>query len=354
MLTPLDDIHYDYREIDGYNKTYNFVVSPREPGKTSMMWVKKIYKPWVQDERPWIYFVRQTVEITEALISSICLTTVNKFCDESVNFEYKLGTFKDGVVDVFIKGKLFFRIVSLSIPLRRIKLAVVPKVKGVFMDEYIIDIRTGERYIANEAFKIKEAYTTWRRENPALKFYFVGNPYSLSNPLFADWGVDTNKLKIGSFYVGNTYVIHMATLNPKLVEKLLKENPLYKFDDSYTRYALYGEAINDQNIIINQKLPEGFHIKYVVRYANKNIGVYVANNPEEVECKYHCRYIDFELSKRREIFCFDFSNLVQGAVLLSISDRVKLSDLKSAMARRRISFENVDIYYYFEDIYKYL
>lgn len=354
MLIPLDDLHYDYREIDGYNKAFNIVVSPREPGKTTMMWVKKIYRPWTQDERPWIYLVRQTVEITEALISSICLTTINKFCDESVNFTYKLGNFKEGIVDIFIKDKLFFRIVSLSIPMRRIKLAVLPRVKGVFMDEYIIDIRTGERYVANEAFKIKEAYTTWRRENPSLKFYFAANPYSLSNPLFADFGVDTNKLKVGEFYVGDKYVIHMATLNPKLREKLLAENPLYKFDETYTKYALYGEAINDQNIIIETKLPEHYHIKYVVRYANKNIAIYIANNPEDVDCKYHCRYIDFDISKRREIFCFDFSNLVEGAILLSITDRIKLSDIKTAMSRRRISFENVDIYYYFEEIYKYL
>lgn len=353
MLTQLDDMHYDYRAIDGYNKAFNAVVSPREPGKTSMMWVKKIYRPWTQDKRPWIYLVRQTVAITEALISSICLTTINKFCDEGVSFEYKLGSFKDGIVDVRIKGELFFRIVSLSIPLQRIKLAVLPGIKGVFMDEYIIDIRTGERYIANEAFKIKEAYTTWRRENKDLKFYFAMNPYSLSCPIFADWGVDTNKLKVGSFYVGDTYVIHMATLDERLRAKLLEENPLYKFDETYAGYALYGEAINDKNIVIVKDLPNDFHLKYVFRYMNRNIGVYLANNPENEEYKYHCRYIQ-EVSKRRDIIAFDFGNMIEGAVLLSISDRLKLSDIKYAMQRRKMSFENVDIYYYFEEIYKYL
>ena len=51
------------------------------------------------------------------------------------------------------------------------------------MDEYIINPKSGERYGKDEAFKIKEAYTTWRREcDGVLKCYFLANPYSLYNP----------------------------------------------------------------------------------------------------------------------------------------------------------------------------
>ena len=89
MAIQLDNLHYDYREIDGYNKAFNFVVSPREPGKTSMMWLKKIYLPWKRDKRPWIYLVRQSVEITSALIDSIADTIINKFTDDDIHFYYK-------------------------------------------------------------------------------------------------------------------------------------------------------------------------------------------------------------------------------------------------------------------------
>ena len=163
MAIELDNYHYDYRAIDGYNKPFNFIASPRELGKTSMMWMKKIYLPWKRNHKPWIYLVRQSVEITSALIDSIKDTTINKFTDDNVEFVYKTSAFKDGIVDVFIvlhhlekvkvtskdeKGEMiteeieqdipenviFFRIVSLNIMLRRIKHAVLKDIAGVFID----------------------------------------------------------------------------------------------------------------------------------------------------------------------------------------------------------------------------
>ena len=45
----LDNLHYDFRPIDGYGKDFNIVISPREPGKTSMFWLKKIYIPFLKE-----------------------------------------------------------------------------------------------------------------------------------------------------------------------------------------------------------------------------------------------------------------------------------------------------------------
>ena len=30
-MIELDNLHYDYRPIDSYNKPFNFIMSPREP-----------------------------------------------------------------------------------------------------------------------------------------------------------------------------------------------------------------------------------------------------------------------------------------------------------------------------------
>ena len=70
-MIPMDNIHYNFRSINGYNKPINIVISPREPGKTSMAWMQLVYLPYKKTGKPWIYFVRQTNEITEALITSI-------------------------------------------------------------------------------------------------------------------------------------------------------------------------------------------------------------------------------------------------------------------------------------------
>lgn len=351
-MIELDNLHYDYSKIDSYNKPFNFVMSPREPGKTSMMWLKKIYYPWKKDKRPWIYTTRTSVEINCALIDSIADTIINKFTDDNVVFNYNKGNFKDGIVDVFIKDELFFRVISLSIPLRRIKLAVVKNVKGVLTDEYIINPKLKERYIKNESFVIKEAYTTWRRESPGiLKWYFLANPYSLFNPLFLDWKVDLKKLHRDSFYVGENFVIHWAVLSPKLKEHLLKVNPLYKFDEEYQDYALEGIAINDKNIRISS-LPRKYHLRYVLLVGERYIGVYANPNYSESD-RFHACYVDLSvLSRNRAIYCFSIEELVERTSVISSEERFMLQVLKTAMRTRAITFEDINCYYLMLEVYK--
>lgn len=317
-----------------------------------MMWLKKIYLRWKINKRPWIYTTRTSVEITSALIDSIADTIINKFTDDNIVLKYNKGNFKDGIVDIFINDELFFRTVSLSIPLRRIKLAVVKNIGGVLTDEYIINPKLKERYIQNEAFIIKEAYTTWRREaNGILKWYFLANPYSLFNPLFLDWKVDLKKLKRDSFYVGDNFVIHWAVLNPLLKEHLLKLNPLYQFDEEYQDYALDGLAINDKNIKLST-LPRKYILKYILLVGDRYIGVYF--NPNYLaENRYHCKYVNLDcLSKDRAIYCFSIEELVDRTSVVSSEEKFMLQVLKTAMRTRSVTFEDINIYYLMLEVYK--
>ena len=350
-MKELDNLHYDYSSIDGYNKPFNFIMSPREPGKTTMAWLKKIYFKWKTNKRPWIYLTRTAVEITEAMITSIQDTTINKFTDDNVIFKYTKGSFKDGIVDVFIGDEIFFRVVSLSIPLRRIKLAVLKNIGGVLMDEYIINPKTNERYIKNEAFIIKEAYTTWRREaNGMLKCYFLANPYSLFNPLFLDWNVDVSALKRDSFYVGDNFVIHWAILNPLLKEKILKENPLYQFDEDYNNYALEGVAINDSKIPLST-LPRKFQLRFVFRIMNRLIGVFYNVGNFNNSNLFHCKVID-SISINRDVFCFDISELVERTIVMSGEEALRMRLLKNAMRTYRCTYEDINVYYMMMEVFK--
>ena len=357
LVEKLDDLHYDYRPIDGFNKDFNIVISPREPGKTSMFWLKKIYIPWLKDKKPWIYLVRMNVEITEALIDSIADTILNKFTDDQVDLVYTKGAFKDGIVDIYLINKdiqekqLFFRIVSLNIPLRRIKLAVLKNAKSSFMDEFIINPKSGEKYIAQEFYKLQEAYTTWRREcGGRFKMYFCGNPYSLFNPLFVGLGVDISKLKRDSFYVGDFFVIHWAVLKEELRQKLLAVNPFYQFDEDYSSYALDGQAVNDRNIKLDE-LPRNFFLSFVLKMSGKFIGIFQNNYVDDLEDKYFCKFLD-EVSARRTIYCFEFEEMVDHSILMSLDEKMKLKRFKEAMRKRLVSFEDINVYYYMEEVYK--
>ena len=351
-MVELDNLHYDLREIDGYNKPFNIVISAREPGKTVALWFKKIFRIWVKDNRPWIYLTRTAAEITEGMIETIREANINKFLpdEENVVFTFNRGTFKQGIVDIFISGKIFVRVVSLSLPLRRIKLAVLRNARGMAMDEYIIDPRSGEKYIQNEGFKIFEAFTTWRRECDGMfKAYFLGNPYTLYNPLFVTLGVDTSKLKKGEFYVGSIFVIHWATLNPLLREKILKENPLYSFDEDYSGYALDGTPVNDRNIPLGEQ-PEGFFLRYVFRYEEKFIGAF--RNPDvDGKPEYHCMEVE-RISAERVAWCFDLKEIVKRTELITTDAKISLSHFKASMARGRVTFSEIPIYYIMTEVFK--
>ena len=350
-----DNLHYSFREIDGYNKPFNFVMGPREPGKTTAMWFIKIYKKWKKNKRPWYFFVRNVNEITEALIDDIANTIINKFSDDNITLEYKTGAFKDGIVDVSIKGNIFFRIIALSCKLRRIKQSKLKDPEGGFMDEYIIDPQTQEKYLPGEAFKIKEAYTTFRREYKGegkFKFYFCGNPYSLYNPLFLDWKVDINKLKRDSFYIGDIFVIHWCILNPLLREKLLEANPLYKFDEDYNNYAVEGRAVQDENIKIAE-FPEGYKLQFVFRYSKINIGIY-RDTTYSKENKFYAKQLSKKEGLSKEIYCFDFAEMVEGSILLDRDERLKLKIFKDAVRTRAIAFENINLFYIIKEVYSQL
>lgn len=370
----------NWRTIDGFNKSINVFISPREPGKTDTTWWEKIYSNWVEDSRPWGYLTRQVVEITEAMIQDI-EDNINKWAIEPIQLIYTKGSLDDGIVDIKIDGKLFVRIVALSLPLRRIKLAKIPNIAGIFMDEFIIDPKSGEKYLKNEYFKIKELYTTYRREYQGkgmMKMYFCGNPYSLFNPLFVGLGVDVSKLRKDVFYetpesmkysfpdgieftdkiyklkqnvfVGDQYAIEWGSLHPILRRWLLEKNPFYQFDEEYSEYALEGCAVNDRNIKL-ATLPRNFSLSFVLKMSGKYIGIFQNNYLDDLEDKYFCKFLD-EVSARRTIYCFEFEEMVERSILMSMDERYKLQRFKESMRKRSVSFEDINVYYYMEEVYK--
>lgn len=353
----LDDNHMglnDLRAIDSYAKPFNLIISAREWGKSTNFWLRKVFWPWTKDGRPWIYLTRTAVEINDALIDTIFETNINKWIDEPVTPQYKAQAFKDGIVDISIDGKPFIRVVALSIKLRRIKLATLRNCAGILIDEYIIDPRSAEKYLPGEAFKIKEAYTTWSREcEGMLRFYALGNPYSIFNPLVLEWGVDSNDLLAskGSFLVGDEWLIRWANLPQGLVDSILEKNPLYKFDADYSEYALKGNAVNDAHIRLRKGQPEGYQLRFVLRCQGKNLGIYRGSQWANGSFPFWVNFLD-SISSKRTAWTFDLSEMVDRTALVGIDERMRLSSFKDALRMRNVEFSDVSAYYLVEEIYK--
>lgn len=348
-----DNIHYNTRRIDGYNLPFNFIISEREAGKSTAIWLDKAYKSFKEHGQTTLVIRRKVVHITKAYIDDI-EQIINKFTDDHVVFEYPLSSIKDGIVDIKIKDKRFMRICALSVDITALKSLVLRDLKNIIFDEFICNGRFGEKYLKDESTKFMEVYNTFRRESANLKCFFMGNPYSLFNPYFMFFNIPTSKLKRGSIISdGKSYVVECYQISDELRAKILKENPLYQFDNAYTKYAFEGINVNDENIIILPKCPENYSLLYIFKASGKYIGVF-RNNLYfcDGEIRYYCQFIAPEtISKRRDIIAFDFEELVQNTIMLSPEERMKFQKIKDAMRKRMIAFSSIECYYLTEEIY---
>ena len=352
-----DKIHYSPRRIDSYNKTWNFVVSEREAGKTTAIPATKIYKFWHYYGRPSIILRRQIVDITETYILDL-QDTINDFLPEKkqIKFSFKKGNIKEGVVDVLVNEKPFCRFIAMSCPKSRIKSLRYDDPALMILDEFIVDNRNGEKYLTDESNKFKEIYNTFNRfatkHGHRLKCYFCGNPYSAYNPYFVWLGVRLEEVRPGSFIVGNDYVVECYKIKQELRDSIKAHNPLYKFDDSYTRYAFGGEAVNDQRFEICSRQPEGYKLRYIFRLQGRYLYCYYrAMTRTQVDYgKYWISDKDtYEGSKT--VAAIDFNNLVSGSELINTDVKMITFRLKQAIAARDVTYSSIGAGYLTEIIY---
>ena len=350
-----DNIHWSNRAISGYNKPINIVLSAREAAKSTVANLDMTYSVWLKTKAPTLYLVRNSVEINEMLIDKI-QATINKWIAEPIQFEYKQSEFVKGCCDLYVKGEIMIRLLSCSIPMRRLKQGLLPNVSTIIADEWFVNPKLNEKYLKGEALILKEIYTTYKRERldkgKPLKMWFLGNVYSLYNPIFMWLGISPNKLRYGEFLVGDNYVVEWYALLPELVEKILAEDPLYEFDEEYKQYALNGQPINDTNIKVIVSQPPNYQLRYVFRIENKYIGIFQNNYWEDHADIFYCRFLDVEeISRRRVAYVFNFSDMVSGTELFSKEEINRLNKFKIAMRRRLVAFQSIDCYYLTEEIY---
>lgn len=359
----VDDIHYNFNKILSYNKPFNAVISPREPGKTTNAWLW-LYRKFLEGGYTAAVIRRIQADITDTYIPDI-ENGLNKFLFEPIKLVYKRSSISSGTIDVMIKHNqdddknavLFFRIIALSIPMLRLKGQVIPKLHCILFDEFIIDKYHGEKYINDETFKYRELYNTLQRSNDGtipLRALFLGNPYSKVNPYFIWWNVDYKALKPGSIQVGSNWIIECAVLTEELKQYILKKNPLYEFDDSYTKYAFNGESINDANIILQPIMPKYYKLYFIFMLNGHKLLVFLNTNWLPSEPYYHCVIDDnYSTTKDGTIMVFEYKDLTNGTYLYGNSGKV-FDRLCKAFQYRKITYQNIQAYDLMEQVYSLL
>ena len=351
MLVEKDSMHINLRPLNGYNKPFNYIVCEREAGKSTEL-VSAVYNDYKKGKTS-LLFKRNIVDITEEYINSL-LEIIHKFYDESFIFKYNKQSLKDGVISIKDKDdKLIFMIVALSVKISKLKSLVLRNVSKFHFDEFICNPKFGEKYLKAEADKFKEVYNTFYREaTEMIKCYFYGNPYSMHNPYFMWHNVDLKQLKKGEIYAKDNYAIWCYEITPELREYILKRNPLYQFDDSYKKYAFFGQAVNDENIRLGT-LPVNYSLKWIFKVDGKYIAVYKNNYVEDLEDRFFCK-IEDNIGWRRNVYCYDFNEMMEKTALIDREDREKFARFKRALQRNLVTFESINVYYIVIEIYNFI
>ena len=354
---PFDNLHLNISEIDAYDKDLNFIFSEREPGKTTTIIANKAYKAFKEKKQFFISLVFNTVDINDVAIYSI-QKTVNKFQNREVQLTYNKSDAEKGAVLVFdkIENRPFFAMFSLSVPMKRIKSLNLGTPSLILLDEASVATQLCEKYTVCKAMKVKEIYKTFAREAPnhKLKFYAMANPYSKYNPLLIDWGIPMDKIKKGSVYTDEKHLVMCATLKPELREKILETDPFYQFDDTYSKYAFDGEFIQDEDIPIETKQPNGYFLRYVFRIQNRYL--YVWRKTADLErdpfdnVKFWIEATGDKPGKKQNVYCADFTQLLKNAVLVK-SYKGFFELIKISVARNCVSYNTPEAFYLMTQLY---
>lgn len=361
-----DNIHLTLQEVDGYNKPDNYLITTRGMGKSTICWAK-VYKEFkeglcsiIQKNRP--------VEVTQMWINDIA-AELNKFRKPSQyceTFKHRGSNLKDGCLDIDIKDPLFpesmekpmrlCRVICISIDVKRFKSLVLPNAGSIFADEFIPDIRHGEKWLNGYVWRANTLWTTFGRftyetRGAIQKRYWFGNPYSrYIPPLFEQYNIDTTELKPGALLVGDQYVVSLAQPSKELKDLLKKENPSMLNDiNKEWQDFMNGQFTADSNYDICKVQPKGFKLHWVFKICNTYIGVFRKSGDHEYSWenpREHSYWItvlpkDYT-TKQHDILAFDFNNFVQGGRLVLSEDKANLACLRTAIAYRRCLFSDTN------------
>lgn len=352
-----DDIHFNGREIRGYDLPFNLIYSEREAGKSTFMY-KTIWDYFRDTGNASILVRRRSADITEQFITDIG-TVYEKFTGERPAFKYKLSSMKDGMLDIYLCGQIFIRVHSLSVPVARQKSLILRNVQYLFYDEFCVNTLYKERYLPGEMMALFELRKTYMREAPDKKngekkfyVYCLANPYSYYTPFTSEFQVDINLLKPGVLIHGDVWAVQCYQICDELKEKILKSDPLFRMNSTYTDYAMKGIAINDTRFRIIRNQPKSFQLRYCFKLHGKVLGIFSGIDLDS-NIFYWTKILDKDsISKRRDIVCYDFGDMIPNRTILDENGRKNYSKLRGCIRYQQVAHFSAEEAAILEEIFQ--
>lgn len=354
MKEKLDNIHIDFSTIDGADKDLNFVIASRHIGKTTTFLVRKSYPAWKNRGRSTILLFRMIADISQFAIDYY-LNLMNKYLDKPLTAKISDAACSKGIVPVIPEGyeRPIFWAVALSCGVTRLKKTAIPDAEFMLFDELEIDPRNKEKYLKNEFQKFQALYDTQLKFSKC-KFYGLTNPYSVVNPYFRGLGIETKKIVPTAFLKGSNWALWYPRLSKELASKLKAENPLYKEDDEYTQMAFDGEMVNDLNNHV-EPMRGSYSLQVLFRFEGEQFGVYMINpfDPDETKPTFYIKK-DNTRSRRRDIYAFEFEDMICGTSLVSNREKNRLAHLKQAIRSQDFAVDDMITEHALQSIFNYL
>lgn len=144
-------------------------------------------------------------------------------------------------------------------------------------------------------------------------------------------------------------------MTPELRDFILNANPDHDWDDTYERYAFDGDAINDDNVWIDEKRPDGFKLRYCFKIQDRYLWVWRGVNfqlDEEIWSRTY--WLDARPDapgKRRDVISIDFESMTKSSLLIN-TFRGLFDSLKRAIALNRVSYSTPEAYYLVQLVYQ--
>lgn len=250
-------VYYDWQRTLTYNAKVNMIISARGFGKTYGI-RKQAIKDFIKDGSKFVEVVRYK-ELLKGE-SAIQIGYFDKLVlnNEFPGYEFKIQGTKAYICTTPKEGQKakwhhmgYF--VALT-EMQQTKQRTFAGVKNVIFDEFVIDKRTGHRYLKGEYFLFANLIDSLAREEVGkdgkamgtkIRIYLLGNACDLTNPYFVQWKINKQPRDGYTWYANKLVLLHYV------------KNKTYQEGKKDTLVGKLVAGTSEENIIVDNIFNSG-------------------------------------------------------------------------------------------------